>query len=90
MLPQFRYSQDGIYTLAGPVLIALNPCKAVPLYTTEVANAYKGVLYSASMQVGALCSRHTNSISLGILLGPWQPLHARRQVISGSMHHRKR
>lgn len=39
---QFRYSHDDIYTLAGPVLIAVNPCKSVPLYTTDVANQYKG------------------------------------------------
>ncbi|KAL6757024.1 P-loop containing nucleoside triphosphate hydrolase protein [Haematococcus lacustris] len=36
-----RYAEDAIYTFAGPVLIALNPCKALPLYTTEVANTYK-------------------------------------------------
>ena len=36
--------QDDIYTFAGPVLIALNPCKKLPLYTTEVANQYKGTL----------------------------------------------
>ncbi|GFH05914.1 Myosin motor domain-containing protein, partial [Haematococcus lacustris] len=39
-----RYAEDAIYTFAGPVLIALNPCKALPLYTTEVANTYKGRL----------------------------------------------
>lgn len=38
---QYRYGGDQIYTFAGPVLIALNPCKALPLYTREVANTYK-------------------------------------------------
>ena len=38
---QYRYGGDSIYTFAGPVLIALNPCKALPLYTREVAEAYK-------------------------------------------------
>lgn len=37
-----RYASDDIYTFAGPVLVAINPCKALPLYTPEVANAYKG------------------------------------------------
>lgn len=37
-----RYGSDGIYTFAGPVLIALNPCKTLPLYSKEVANSYKG------------------------------------------------
>eukprot|EP00798_Chlamydomonas_sp_ICE-L_P007452 gene7452-592_t len=36
-----RYHSNEIYTLAGPVLIAVNPCKSLPLYTPEVANAYK-------------------------------------------------
>lgn len=42
-----RYQQDVIYTNAGPVLIAVNPCKGLPLYTAEVADEYKGTLLSA-------------------------------------------
>ncbi|PNH05355.1 Myosin-2 heavy chain [Tetrabaena socialis] len=38
---EHRYQADGIYTWAGPVLIALNPCKTLPLYTPEVASEYK-------------------------------------------------
>ncbi len=37
-----RYRGGAIYTSAGPVLIAVNPCKPVPLYTPEVAEQYKG------------------------------------------------
>ncbi len=37
-----RYGSDCIYTNAGPVLIAVNPCKTVPLYTTDIARSYKG------------------------------------------------
>lgn len=37
-----RYNQDVIYTNAGPVLIAVNPCKNLPLYTADVADQYKG------------------------------------------------
>jgi myosin-5 len=36
-----RYQQDSVYTNAGPVLIAVNPCKTLPLYTAEVAQQYK-------------------------------------------------
>ena len=38
-----RYSTDVIYTKAGPVLIALNPCKALPLYEPAVVNEYRQV-----------------------------------------------
>lgn len=38
-----RYSTDVIYTKAGPVLIALNPCKRLPLYEAEVVNEYRQV-----------------------------------------------
>lgn len=41
MLAPCRYKTDDIYTWAGPVLIALNPCKNLPLYTPEVAANYK-------------------------------------------------
>jgi myosin-5 len=37
-----RYQEDEVYTNAGPVLIAVNPCKMLPLYTQEVAHHYKG------------------------------------------------
>jgi len=36
-----RYKADNIYTNAGPVLIAVNPCRNLPLYTAEVAHEYK-------------------------------------------------
>ncbi|KAF5838685.1 hypothetical protein DUNSADRAFT_2380 [Dunaliella salina] len=36
-----RYQGDEIYTFAGPVLIALNPCKPLPLYTPEMATKYR-------------------------------------------------
>ena len=31
-----RYGADVIYTATGPILIAVNPFKAMPLYTPEV------------------------------------------------------
>ncbi|XP_047071184.1 myosin-3-like [Lolium rigidum] len=38
---QFRYSRDLIYTKAGPVLIAINPLKEVPLYGKDVIRQYR-------------------------------------------------
>ncbi|XP_044489475.1 myosin-1-like [Mangifera indica] len=38
---QYRYNQDTIYTKAGPVLVAINPFKKVPLYGNDYIEAYK-------------------------------------------------
>ncbi|TYG80651.1 hypothetical protein ES288_D02G233900v1 [Gossypium darwinii] len=38
---QYRYNQDMIYTKAGPVLVAVNPFKEVPLYGNDYIQAYK-------------------------------------------------
>lgn len=38
---QYRYSQDLIYTKAGPVLVAVNPFKKVSLYGNEYIDAYR-------------------------------------------------
>ncbi|XP_059633321.1 myosin-1-like [Cornus florida] len=38
---QYRYNRDLIYTKAGPVLVAINPFKKVPLYGNDYIEAYK-------------------------------------------------
>ncbi|KAK7308314.1 hypothetical protein VNO77_41916 [Canavalia gladiata] len=38
---QYRYNQNMIYTKAGPVLVAINPFKKVPLYGNDYIDAYK-------------------------------------------------
>lgn len=38
---QYRYDRDMIYTKAGPVLVAINPFKVVPLYGNDYIEAYK-------------------------------------------------
>ncbi|KAJ0015289.1 hypothetical protein Pint_19527 [Pistacia integerrima] len=38
---QYRYKQDTTYTKAGPVLVASNPFKKVPLYGNDYIEAYK-------------------------------------------------
>lgn len=36
-----RYEDDIIYTSTGPILIAINPFKSMPLYTDEVMQQYR-------------------------------------------------
>ncbi|XP_074274054.1 myosin-1-like isoform X3 [Silene latifolia] len=38
---EYRYDRDMIYTKAGPVLVAINPFKNVPLYGEDYIEAYK-------------------------------------------------
>ncbi|XP_076939107.1 myosin-1-like [Bidens hawaiensis] len=38
---QYRYDRDMIYSKAGPVLVAINPFKKIPLYGSEYIEAYK-------------------------------------------------
>lgn len=38
---QYRYDRDMIYTKAGPVLVAINPFKKVPLYGNEFIEGYR-------------------------------------------------
>ncbi|KAK7244386.1 hypothetical protein RIF29_39207 [Crotalaria pallida] len=38
---KFRYSQDMIYSKAGPILIALNPFKDVHVYGNDYVSAYR-------------------------------------------------
>ncbi|CDP18554.1 unnamed protein product [Coffea canephora] len=38
---QYRYNRDMIYTKAGPVLVAINPFKKVPLYGNDFIEAYR-------------------------------------------------
>lgn len=35
-----RYARDSIYTAVGNILIAINPFQRLPLYTTELIDAY--------------------------------------------------
>lgn len=37
---QERYHRSDIYTYTGPILIAVNPFKRVPLYTTQILESY--------------------------------------------------
>ncbi|XP_073127821.1 myosin-2 [Henckelia pumila] len=38
---QYRYERDIIYSKAGPVLVAVNPFKDVPLYGNDFVTAYR-------------------------------------------------
>ncbi|KAI3764162.1 hypothetical protein L2E82_14165 [Cichorium intybus] len=38
---QYRYDRDMIYSKAGPVLVAINPFKKIPLYGSDYIEGYK-------------------------------------------------
>lgn len=67
-----RFASDSIYTFAGPVLVALNPCKPLPLYAPEVALQYRGacvrVRGRARVRVRGSCC------SVLVALNPCKPL----------------
>lgn len=78
-----RYQKDSVYTNAGPVLIAVNPCKTLPLYTAEVAQQYKSEFdhTSSSRRGGASAQCLTNS-SWGRSEGEASP--SVHQAVNGS------
>lgn len=41
---KFRFAKDLIYTSVGPILIALNPYKALPIYTDQIIAGWVGVV----------------------------------------------
>jgi hypothetical protein len=47
-----RFMDDSIYTMAGPVLIAMNPCKKMSIYTKEWADKYVGEQQAAGSRQG--------------------------------------
>eukprot|EP00981_Chlorochromonas_danica_P003888 scaffold736_cov197-Ochromonas_danica.AAC.2 len=62
---QQRYQRGEIYTYTGPILIALNPFKSVPLYTTQILEVYynSGLLRSQGIDVGAPLAPHVFAIA---------------------------
>ena len=61
---QNRYVESTIYTFTGPILIAINPFKVVPLYTSQILESYynAGLMKSQGIDGG--------SINKGLQLGP--------------------
>eukprot|EP00601_Ochromonadales_sp_CCMP2298_P012193 CAMPEP_0173268174 /NCGR_PEP_ID=MMETSP1142-20121109/30177_1 /TAXON_ID=483371 /ORGANISM="non described non described, Strain CCMP2298" /LENGTH=305 /DNA_ID=CAMNT_0014204381 /DNA_START=114 /DNA_END=1027 /DNA_ORIENTATION=- len=53
---QQRYSLGEIYTYTGPILIAMNPFKSVPLYTDQILEVYynEGLLRSQGISSQSL------------------------------------
>lgn len=41
------YSLDNIYTRTGPILIAMNPFKRLPIYGDSVMQRYRGMPYGS-------------------------------------------
>ena len=62
---QNRYVGGDIYTYTGPILIALNPFKAVPLYTPQILESYYnfGLLNSQGIDSGGPLSPHVYAVA---------------------------
>lgn len=60
-----RYNKSDIYTYTGPILIAMNPFKSVPLYTNQILEVYynMGLLKSQGIEGGAPLPPHVYAIA---------------------------
>ena len=62
---QNRYVGGDIYTYTGPILIALNPFKAVPLYTPQILESYYnfGLLKGQGIEGGKPLPPHVYAVA---------------------------
>ena len=62
---QNRYVGGNIYTYTGPILIALNPFKSVPLYTPQILESYYnfGLLRSQGIDSGRPLAPHVYAVA---------------------------
>ena len=62
---QNRYVGGDIYTYTGPILIALNPFKSVPLYTPQILESYYnfGLLKSQGIDSGRPLPPHVYAVA---------------------------
>lgn len=60
-----RYQNSNIYTYTGPILIAMNPFKSVPLYTGQILESYYnlGLLKSQGIESTQPLSPHVYAIA---------------------------
>ena len=60
-----RYSQGEIYTYTGPILIAVNPFKKVPLYSNQILEMYynRGLLKSQGVESLTALPPHVYAIA---------------------------
>jgi myosin-5 len=62
---QCRYNSGDIYTYTGPILIAVNPFKRVPLYTPQILELYynHGLLKSQNIENSTALPPHVYAIA---------------------------
>ena len=62
---QQRYDKSDIYTYTGPILIAMNPFKKVPLYTEQILEVYynSGLLKSQGIEMTSKLPPHVYAIA---------------------------
>lgn len=60
-----RYNEGNIYTYTGPILIAMNPFKTIPLYTSQILEAYYnyGLLKAQGIDNGSPLPPHVYAIA---------------------------
>mmetsp|Transcript_5322 Transcript_5322/g.8685 ORF Transcript_5322/g.8685 Transcript_5322/m.8685 type:complete len:197 (+) Transcript_5322:195-785(+) len=60
-----RYALSDIYTYTGPILIAMNPFKKVPLYTDQILEVYynEGLLRAQGIESGTHLPPHVYAIA---------------------------
>jgi len=60
-----RYSQGDIYTYTGPILIAMNPFKRLPLYSNQILEIYynNGLLKSQGIESMSVLPPHVYAIA---------------------------
>jgi len=60
-----RYAESDIYTYTGPILIAVNPFKRVPLYTSQILEMYYnlGLLKSQGIENASPLPPHVYAIA---------------------------
>ena len=76
-----RYNKSDIYTYTGPILIAVNPFKRIPLYTTEILESYYslGLLKSQGMESPAMLGPHVYAVGDASYRNMMTVIHAGHQ-----------
>jgi myosin-5 len=80
-----RYANSDIYTYTGPILIAVNPFKIVPLYTTQVLETYYnlGLLRSQGIESPTELPPHIYAIADAAFRDMMDAIHAGHTTTGG-------
>jgi myosin heavy subunit len=76
-----RYESGHIYTRSGRLLLAVNPYRALPLYTPEVLELYKH-----SLQPQIELPPHVFAVASSAHLGMMQDMQSQVRLLSAAAH----